>query len=881
MKQARLLALLVLGLPLFLPEAEAVVPVLVGPLQALAAVLGPLLLGLAGLLLGLFRPSTFKLALRLLWRQKIALLCIALVVSGSVVLLGEIRAGGAPAAEPEITADSWPMFRGGPERRGAAGADRSPSSGGVNWSFASEAKTFYASPAVVGNRVYVTSAQTGVFEDSGAVYCLDADTGSVVWKSRPDGFRATFSSPSIHKSFLVCGEGLHFTQDARVVCLDLRGRGKVLWEFRTKSHVESTPCIEDGKVYVGAGDDGVYCLDLVGRDGKTRVVWHVDGERYPDAESSPVAEDGKVYFGLGNKGNAVCCLDARTGVEKWRTKTPYPVFAGPALSDDELFVSMGNGNFIDSAEVVRDREVQRLRDDGRAEDEVAAARRRLAPAGEVWCLDSGDGRVKWSFKTGRTVLGCVAVAGERLFFGTREGEVYCLSRDGVELNRWNAGSAIVASPAATEEHVYVVTGKGKLYGLAAESLRPVWEARLGAPGAFISSPTVARGRVFVGTPEDGLLCVGKPSESDHGLIWAGALGGPGKGGSIDGSAIPERGELSWSYPEPSEGADTGRDEFAVRAPSACLGDRVYVPVASGPRPGISCLKIGLAEQIPELVWSVTTPNRVVVSPAATARLVCVTDGTIGDTERSFRAVEAATGATLWRKPIETSASGRFVLGQRHILLRARKCALLALDLKGKALWELEAGPLAGDPAILGGLGLVATNGPAVLRALDLRTGRELWKRDMDEELRGGPAARGNVLYVGTERGLAAHRVVDGHRIWLSDCGAVRGPIALGAQHVVCQNEDSELVVVAARDGAILDKLAGVRKSVPALLGPDGVLFATPAEIRYYVFVMRRSQRWMRTAWLGEVTSPMVLAGSRAYFGTDKKGLVCARARESQ
>ena len=70
-----------------------------------------------------------------------------------------------------------------------------PLAGGVNWTFKSDLKTFYSSPAIVGNRLYVTGADKGVFTDRGAVYCLDADTGGLVWKSAPDGFRAASVPP--------------------------------------------------------------------------------------------------------------------------------------------------------------------------------------------------------------------------------------------------------------------------------------------------------------------------------------------------------------------------------------------------------------------------------------------------------------------------------------------------------------------------------------------------------------------------------------------------------------------------------------------------------------------------------------------------------------
>lgn len=76
----------------------------------------------------------------------------------------------------------------------------------------------------------------------------------------------------------------HSTDDARVVCLDVRRGGEILWTFRTGSHVESSPCIYRDRVYIGAGDDGYYCLRLEpDANGRPVMLWHAAGERYPDA----------------------------------------------------------------------------------------------------------------------------------------------------------------------------------------------------------------------------------------------------------------------------------------------------------------------------------------------------------------------------------------------------------------------------------------------------------------------------------------------------------------------------------------------------------------------------------------------------------------------
>lgn len=307
----------------------------------------------------------------------------------------------------------------------------------------------------------MTSAEKGVFRDRGAIYCLDADTGGMVWKSAPQGYRATFSSPTVYGKYLVCGEGLHFTRAARILCLDVTRNGELVWQQPTKSHVESSPCIYKDRVYVGAGDDGVYCLALASSVASAaRVLWHAEGNRWPDAEASPVVDSGRVYVGLGMGGRAVCCLDADTGNELWRVPTPYPVFAAPTLARGKKFVGMGNGNFVETAEEVRDKELKRLATEDADPVRVAAAAEQLQPGGAVWCLDAATGAVDWRFPTEHNVLATVVAGESALFVAASDGLLLRITYDGRESARWHARSRIVASPALAADVVYVVTAGG-------------------------------------------------------------------------------------------------------------------------------------------------------------------------------------------------------------------------------------------------------------------------------------------------------------------------------------------------------------------------------------------------------------------------------------
>jgi outer membrane protein assembly factor BamB len=852
----------------------AVVPVLVGPLQVLLAILPALLLSLLTAVVALFKPSTFKKGVKLLWRLKLSVLVLAAMVAGAVFGLRAALAGrGAAVAEAEAVAYDWPMFRGNIQRSGAAPGTAAPTRGGLNWSFTAE-KTFYSTPTVVGNRVYVTSAEVGVFADRGAIYCLDADTGGVVWRSVPRGYRATFSSPSVAGNRLVVGEGLHLTRDARVVCLDLDRNGAVLWEYRTASHVESSPLIHNGRVYVGAGDDGYYCLDLEpDADGNARVIWHAAGDQYLDAESSPVGHGDRIYVGLGLDGHAVVCLDAAGGQELWRMPTPYPVFAPPAIARGKLFVGMGNGNMIETAEAFRERELRRLRQQGLTEEELDEARQRLAPAGEVWCLDLETGAVDWKFKLPRTVLGAIVAGEDRLFFASRDGRVYSLGYDGRPIHQWNSGAPIVTSPALADGYLYVVSDSGRLYALESRTLQPVWETILGTRGPFVGSPTIARGRAYVGTPNDGLLCLGAPADATAPPVWAGFLAGPGRAGSLELEPLPDRGALLWRYPR---GEDEPQPPLQVRAPAAALGELIVVPIADGPRRGLVALQNDPRARTAWLErWFYQTDRGVHLSPAMNATRVIFVVGAPGETGRRLVCVDAHSGAERWQRPLADGVAGELFMGPDFVLVEESPGELTMLDLDGAQRWRQPTGPMRFSAACQDAIIVAAIQSPPALVALDRYTGALLWRTELEAPARAGPAVQRNTIWLGTERGIAAHRLVDGTRLWESAGGGPQGAFALGEDFIVHVTATGELVLTDRADGSLRRSVAGARADVPPALARDAVLYASGENLMKLKLDETEPVRWMTIGWLGELTTPLIVADGSVYFATDQRGFIRA------
>src|SRR5262249_21846225 len=144
----------------------------------------------------------------------------------------------------------------------------------------------------------------------GTVYCLDRATGEPLWSfDDRKKMKIAYSSPCLAGGKLYLGEGFHEHAEGKVYCLDA-ATGKKQWEFLTDSHTESTPMVEAGRLYAGAGDDGLLCLDAA----TGKKVWAVTGYHI---DASPVVAAGRVYVGSGIgdsfKEKAFLCVDAGTG----------------------------------------------------------------------------------------------------------------------------------------------------------------------------------------------------------------------------------------------------------------------------------------------------------------------------------------------------------------------------------------------------------------------------------------------------------------------------------------------------------------------------------------------------------------------------------------
>ncbi|WP_152966722.1 PQQ-binding-like beta-propeller repeat protein [Sporosarcina globispora] len=279
-----------------------------------------------------------------------------------------------------------------------------------------------SSPAVSDGIVYASSIR-------GTLYALDAETGRMIWKKSvgtDDVKRAwMYYSPTIENG--VVYQAYSTGSGGAMMALDAR-TGEVLWNAPLAGGwiVESTPVVEDGKVYVGA--DGGWLIALDAESGKE--IWR----QKPAGgwmHSMPSISEGRLY--MGYQGGLLVALDAATGKELWRYKSSDPSYihggatgSSAAVADGVVYMGFPDGN-------------------------VAA-------------LDAATGSLIWKYRTQGGIISSAAVSGNVVFIGSNDGNLYAFDRKtGQPLWQHGIGAWVASSPAISGNTLVVGALDGNLY----------------------------------------------------------------------------------------------------------------------------------------------------------------------------------------------------------------------------------------------------------------------------------------------------------------------------------------------------------------------------------------------------------------------------------
>ncbi|UCE39396.1 MAG: PQQ-binding-like beta-propeller repeat protein [Thermoplasmata archaeon] len=373
------------------------------------------------------------------------------------------------------------MFRGDLYRSGVY-ESKVPNNNTLLWSFDTGIYRVQSSPVVVDGRIFFGS-------DDNNVYCLDALTGDEIWNFSTEG--AVGSTPAVVDGVVYVGSA-----DRNLYAIDAVSKEK-LWNYTYASspaQITSSPAVVNNMIFFASDDNNFYALNI-SKASTPELEWvFPTGNGFPPSEyqSSPAVLWPYVYFGSID-GN-LYCVWANNGTQKWafEMEDGLEIYTTPTIYNGSIYI-------------------------GGADYKINGA---------LYCLDAQTGEEKWRFLPpgeGRfsEVYSSAAVHDDIVFIhawhktpGPEEerGTVFAirgdLNGDGNITNNEIKWSFITwddeggSSPTVADGKVLVGSTNKKLYCIDEYTGEELWNLTTG--GQIVASPTVAYGIVYI-TSEDGTL----------------------------------------------------------------------------------------------------------------------------------------------------------------------------------------------------------------------------------------------------------------------------------------------------------------------------------------------------------------------------------------
>jgi len=308
--------------------------------------------------------------------------------------------------------------------------------------------------------------------------------------------------------------------------------------------------------------------------------------------------------------------------------------------------------------------------------------------------------VGWRQSLPQPVTSSPALAGDRVFFGCRDGHLYASDRrSGETLWRYKAEDGVGSSPVVSGASVIAADYVGTVFSVDAESGRENWKRRL--PAKVVSTASVAGGEVVVGCLDGNAWCI-----------------------SV------ETGRVLWRV-------ETGA---RIRGSSAHDAERFFVPSYDGHLYAIS----GGSGRV---LWKYELGGKVSASPDAAAGLVV-----IGSEAGGIVAINARSGSMEWRLeagPVRSRAR----VADGMVLVGSGDKNLYCIDLEsGQELWRFATNDeVLSRPYLVDGIVFVGSY-DRNMYCVDAGTGRELARFATTGAVYSSPVAADGRLYFGNNDG---------------------------------------------------------------------------------------------------------------------------------
>ncbi len=226
------------------------------------------------------------------------------------------------------------------------------------------------------------------------------------------------------------------------------------------AHINTNPLIWNQKVYLGADNGDVYCLDSA----SGKQIWKFT------ARSSVLGSPAQLnqYLVFADIKGWIYCLDTSTGSRIWETRLGNTFYAGPLIAEGSVLIGNTNGNF--------------------------------------YCLNLEDGQMRWKFKTDGSIYGHAAYRNGFVYFGNNDHVLYSLQVSTGKLNwKFRAKGIINSAPLAGPDFIYFGSWDKNLYVLDRVTGKLIYRRQFERP--LKSTPIIYQNRLFLHTANSRLYCL--------------------------------------------------------------------------------------------------------------------------------------------------------------------------------------------------------------------------------------------------------------------------------------------------------------------------------------------------------------------------------------
>jgi outer membrane protein assembly factor BamB len=761
----------------------------------------------------------------------------------------------------------------------------------------------WSSPAVTDNVVYVGSSDRNIS-------AMDASTGALLWKYRIGG--TISSSPAVYNGVVYAG-----SWDNNLYALDA-ATGTLLWNYPTGGEVRSSPAVVNGIVYFGNQAGTLFALDA----NTGALQWnYTTGGYYSD--SSPAVVNGIVYF-QSQEGN-LYALDATNGAHLW----DYPVTgygdSCPAVADGVVFIGSDDGtlNALDAGtgDLLWNYSTG---EPVRSSPSVANGVVYFGSYnGIIYALDSDTGALIWTYTTDEEGFSNPAIAHGVVYVQGDSGNLYALTTlpndppesvsalhtttlNGAEITwAWTDPETLgfshvmVYLDGVFQENVTAGTVTWTAEGLSPSNAYAIGTKTVGVKGAInatLVSHTATTGMLWISSLDPATVVEDSPAFT---------LNIYGTGFTPACAILWDGEEQTTQYLQPDHlrmevpaeyVAHSRRVSIAVHdQASGDSSNSVILPVTDNPttakarkfRSDLNNTGVyddGGKRPIPTLLWTYKTGATVSSSPSVVDGVVYV-----GSLDRNLYALDAATGAFLWKYNIlerNDYVSSSPAVSNGVVYIGGLKTKIHAIDAySGDLLWNYKLpirtttrSSVSSSAAVANGVVYIG-NMDGTVFAFNEETGDLLWSYAIprmeyeEHQIFSSPAVADGVVFIQTYGGyLYALDASTGALLWNygdeGAYGAYSSPaVANGVVYAGSGYANNKFYAVDALTGDLLWDFptGGSITSSPAI--ENGIVYFGSRDNNTYALNAGTGALLWNFTTGGRVSSSPSVANGVVYFGS--------------